>query len=436
MPKKQHILLGTFILTTSSVISRIIGFLFRIFLSRSFGEEQIGLYQLIFPMYALCYSLSTAGIQIALSRCVAKEVSLNNKERAQCFLLTGMILSTFTSLCITVLLQTNASSIAIYFLGDIRCEPMIVLLSYALPFASIHSCICGYYIGLKVANISAYSQIIEQLARVSSVYILCHIFSFNIHYAVLGIVISEFLSCIFCIYYISHKKVFSKNHLSFRHTLPICKELITLSIPLTSNRVLTNILQSVESISIPLALHTYGYSSSDALKYFGVLTGMVMPCILFPSAITNSIATLILPTVADMQSSKSMMKLKTIIQTVFLSCTSLGIFSCIVFFLFSNTIGLVLFQSHIVSDYLKVLCWICPFLYTNATLSGIINGFGKTHTVFFINCLGLSIRIISIYLLIPHVGLKGYLHGLLLSQLIIFSLHLFYLKKYLSHCTK
>ncbi len=44
--RKNTLLLGTLILTASGIICRILGFLYRIFLSRRIGAEAFGIYQL------------------------------------------------------------------------------------------------------------------------------------------------------------------------------------------------------------------------------------------------------------------------------------------------------------------------------------------------------------------------------------------------------
>ena len=63
----RNLFRGAAVLTAAGLITRIMGFFFRIFLSHAFGEENVGLYQLIFPVYALCLSVSTFGIQTAVS---------------------------------------------------------------------------------------------------------------------------------------------------------------------------------------------------------------------------------------------------------------------------------------------------------------------------------------------------------------------------------
>ena len=70
----------------------------------------------------------------------------------------------------------------------------------------------------------------------------------------------------------------------------------------------------------------------------------------------------------------------------------------------------------------------CPFLYTNSCLLGILNGLGKTNMSFAINVTGLLLRIGSVFLLIPVFGIQGYLWGLLASQMAVFSLCLAYLR--------
>ena len=82
MSLKSTLLKGTFILTFASFLTRIMGFFYRIFLSRIFTAEEIGLYQLIFPVFTLGFALSAAGIQTAISRCTARYFAQNKKDKA------------------------------------------------------------------------------------------------------------------------------------------------------------------------------------------------------------------------------------------------------------------------------------------------------------------------------------------------------------------
>ena len=203
---KNALIKGTFILTLTGLITRCIGFFFRIFMSHNFGEEQMGLYQLIFPIYALCFSISSAGIETALSRSVAKKMARGNKREADTLLYQALLLSVSLSLLLTFLTNKFAAQLSLYILGDLRCRELICTLSYTLPFASVHSCICGYYLGQKQTKIPALSQLIEQVSRVGAVLLVFHFFVSHgkvpsIWIAVLGLVIGEVTSSMFCARY-------------------------------------------------------------------------------------------------------------------------------------------------------------------------------------------------------------------------------------------
>lgn len=421
---KNTIIKGTFILTITGFLTRFIGFFFRMFLSHSFGEEQVGLYQLIFPIYALCFSFTSAGIQTALARCVAQKVSTGNKEDADSLLYRALAISLALSLFLGYVVRKYAFGLSIYILGDLRCASLLQTLSFAFPFASVHSCICGYYLGLKQTEPTAISQFIEQIARVIVVYMIYKVCIGNhreisIQIAVTGLVAGEVFSSLYCLRSFITKPRRRLTISSLSNGNGLTRELFSLSLPLTSSRVLMNLLQSIETISIPLCLQRFGHSNSEALITYGVLTGMALPCILFPTALTNSVSTILLPTVAEFQAQGKQKRLKQLIGKALLFGLGLGSVCGIVFLLFGGFAGSALFDSSLAGDFMQTLAWICPFLYTNTTLISILNGLGKANQSFLINICGLGIRILGVWVGIVSFGMQGYLWGLLFSQLLV-----------------
>ena len=437
MSRKQAIIKGTFILTFTGFATRFMGFFYRIFLIHTFGEEGVGLYQLVFPIYALCFSLTCAGIELALSRCVAARMTQNRHKEARELLYTSLTLTVAFSAIITLILQKYAIPISEIFLREPRCADLLVILSYAFPFASVHSCICGYYFGLKQTRIPACSQFVEQTVRILFVCLLYlygtnHGIRFSVSIAVVGLAAGEVASSVFCLRAFTNKRILNAlTHFRFHGCLKHSRELLTLSIPLTASRVLLNILQSIEAVSIPVRLQYYGMTLSESLGTYGVLTGMALPCILFPSAITNSVSTMLLPTVAEIQALDNRKELSDLVNKVTYSCIFLGSICCVSLLCFGEWIGSILFHSTLAGDYIITLAWMCPFLYTNNTLISIINGIGKTPLSLGINSASLGIRIASVFFLIPAFGIEGYLWGLLVSQVLTFLFCLIYLKYYL-----
>ena len=425
MSRKQTILRGAFILTATGFLCRFMGFFYRIFLSRTFGEEGVGLYQLIFPVYSLGFALTAAGLETAISRTVAQKMSMGRKKEAKDILILSLIFSTFLSVICMLVLQKHATYIAQNLLGDARCGPLLIPLSYAFPFAAIHSCICGYCYGMKETKIPALSQLVEQTVRILAVYAFYVILTtkgnrVSVVIAVMGLVIGEMASALYAIQSLTHTTpIFAHwtfTYTDLRHRL---QELIPLSAPLTANRILITLLQSVEAVSIPARLQLYHHSTSEALSIYGVLTGMALPCIFFPSAITSSISIMLMPTVAEIQATSNEREMSGIIKKVTGSCFILGLGCCFLFLMLGNWMGSTLFNSAMAGKFIITLAWMCPFLYTNSALMSVINGLGKTTHTFFINSFSLVVRIASIFIGIPLFGIQGYLWGMLVSQLLV-----------------
>lgn len=288
--KKHSLIKGTLILTSAGLVSRVLGFFFRIFLSHTFGEEQVGLYQLIFPFYALCLSLSTSGLETAISRSVSRFHSLGRTQDGKLIFQTGLILSVLISLICTFLVQKNSVFLSNRFLGDPRCATLLYLIVLALPAASVHSCICGYHYGLQRTSVPAISQLLEQFVRISSVFVLYFIFIHSgvhpeIPLAVSGIIFGELAAAGYSLFSLK-KKGFDADSPYILSISKSCSELLRLSVPLTVNRTAITFLQGIEAASIPVCLGLL-------CSVFFLLTGSFLGNFLFHSTLAgNFIVTL------------------------------------------------------------------------------------------------------------------------------------------------
>lgn len=404
---------GALLLTLAGLLSRIIGFFYRIFLSHTIGAEGLGIYQLIFPIYALTFSLTAAGIQTALSKFVAEAVA--RKRQGYTYLYAGLILSLALSFLCTALLYCWADSLAVHMLDEPRCAPLLRVLALTVPFGAIHSCINGYYYGLKRTAVPAVSQLLEQLARVGGVYLIYRIalergIAITAQTAVWGLVVGEIVSVL---YSVSCTR-FCRMHHSL---LPALGQLFTMALPLTANRVLVNLFQSAESIQIPIRLKEFGYTGPEALSVYGVLTGMAMPMVLFPSVITNSVSVMLLPAISEAAAKKEIPYIKNTVKKSCFYCLALGFGCTLIFLLFGRMLGRVVFGNVLAGTFIITLGWICPFLYLTTTLCSILNGLGHTTLTFLLNLSASGIRIFFVWILIPPFGIRAYLIGMLVSYL-------------------
>ena len=141
---KSSLITGTLLLTIAGVLTRIIGFFYRIFLSRVIGAEGLGIYQLTAPVMALGFAITSTGIQTAISRFVSNEIGKKNPGGARSYLFCGLWLSLLLSVLFSVILWKNTDFIARAWLGDARCAPLLSILSLSFVPSCIHACINGY----------------------------------------------------------------------------------------------------------------------------------------------------------------------------------------------------------------------------------------------------------------------------------------------------
>lgn len=434
MDLKNTLLRGTLFLTFAGILSRMMGFFYRIFLANTIGAEGMGIYQLIFPIYSVCYALCASGIETSVSKLTAAKFAVERPGEACSILKAGLFLTLTLSLTCSLLVFHYADFLAEIFLKEPLCAPLLKILALTIPLGTAQSCICGYYFGIHRAGVPSAAQLIEQSFRIGCVFLLyriCIVNRMNVTpaLAVIGLAVGEFCSLLFTITCFSFRQKISPS-VSLLRSLPFLKDILSLAAPLTCSRICINLLASLEAATIPAALRSYGMDSSAALSVYGILNGMALPLILFPNALTGSLSTMLLPAVSESQAGGNLLALRHTINRIFSFCLLMGCGCFLFFFFFGNFLGNFLFSNEHAGDFITVLSWICPFLYLNTTLTSVLNGLGRTGQTFFNGTVSLFIRIGFIFLGIPKWGIHGYLFGLLASQLFVtfssfFSLHTF-----------
>lgn len=440
MKLKNPLIKGAILLTAAGLITRIIGFFYRIFLSRTIGAEGMGLYQLIFPIYGVVFSLSVAPIQTSISRFVAAEKSSRREGGVITTIVAGILLSLSLTTLLAVLVYFNAEWLSCEFLKEPRCTDLVRVLAISLPLGSIHSCINGYYYGIQKAVTPSVSQLVEQVIRVLAVYIISTVAMTNTGTvtpmaAVIGLVIGDAASMIYCILSISLSAgSFGKISGFKRQT----QNILAFSAPLAINRLLLSILHSIESVLIPIQLKLFGLSDGEAISLFGIFTGMAMPFIQFPSAIPNAIALMLLPEVAAATgvdgtgNTRENNKLSRSSGTGIGYSLLLGILCIGIFLVYGEEMGIVIFNNKTAGTYISILSWLCPFMYLTTTLGSILNGLGDTTASFIHNIISVLIRLGFVFFLIPRYGIMAYLWGALVSQIAITLLHYITVRKKVS----
>lgn len=408
---------GTLILTIAGLLSRFLGFFYKIFLAQALGAEGMGIYQLIFPVFSVCHALTTSGMETAISRFTA----FTKKEDRNSYLYAGLFISLLASTAAAFILWTQAPFIAGYLLHETRCTSLLRILAAAVPLSTVHSCFAGSYLGRKQTGIPAAAQLLEQFLRIGTVWLLCSIHiqqgrPVTPSLAVFGLLAGEAGSALFmltCTGEALPRFCCPGTYLSR------CRELLTMAIPLTGNRLSLTVLQSAEAVLIPLSLQRSGLSTADALSLYGILTGMAMSFLMFPNAVTASISAMLLPVISEEQAKGNKKNISMTIEYTIQFGLTIGILCMGIFLHFGVRLGTLLFHERLAGEFLVTLSWICPVLYLTGNLNSILHGLGKTSITFFNQLVSLLVRILFIVFFVPVYGIQGVLWGLLASQLLL-----------------
>ncbi len=422
--RKSNIVKGTLILTTAGIVTRLLGFVYRIYMSNIMGAEGMGLYQLIMPIYSLAWSISCSGFSTTVSKLTAQERAKREYGNMGRILKQSVAVTTAVGVALSILLFLMADYFGLYIFKDPRTITSLRILSLAFPFMAAGSCIRGYFLGLQETMVPAVNQVFEQTIRMVVIYFLAGSFiprglEYACMVAVIGSVAEEAFSLAFVLF--AYYRFKNKNKLNSRPNLSSASSLLlilSMALPLTGNRVVGSLLSTVENILIPERLQLFGMSQSEAISIFGQISGMAMPLIFFPTALLTSLSVSLVPAVSEASALKQYKRItRTISRSVlFASITGMG--AAALFTAFSKELGLLLYNQNI-SNMLFILGLMCPFMYIQVVLAGALNGLGYQVFIFQINLISSAINIAAIYFLVPTNGINAFMLGWFVSLIVV-----------------
>ena len=162
--KKQSLLNGAIILVISTLVVKVIGLCFKMPLGSMLGLVGYGYFTSVYAIYTPIYSISMAGLPIAVSRMVAEDVALNHYREARMTLKTARKIFLLVGTAGTLLMVIISIPYAA-FISDIRNLPAMIAVAPSIFFCCYVSAYRGYYEGLRNMIPTAISQVIEALGK-------------------------------------------------------------------------------------------------------------------------------------------------------------------------------------------------------------------------------------------------------------------------------
>ena len=292
---------GVAVLTLTGVLSQVVGFVYRILLTRLAGAEILGLYQLILPVYSVLLSLTSVGLTTGVSNLSAWYQALGNQRVID--QVRGQAVKLFLLLALVPcgLLLLFSDGVSVYLLGDARTRLGLMLLVPCLVLTGIENLQKHYFYGTGRVCPAAVTELIEQILR--SVLVLALVWATipataeeAVGAIVLGMALCEVTSAL-------TQTVLFRRYLGPRDRLAgaplppstVRRKLGRIALPLGLAALLGNGISSANAVLIPRLLVLGGMDQSQAVSTYGVTFGMTLPMLLLPTAFLSALGLVLTP---------------------------------------------------------------------------------------------------------------------------------------------
>ena len=148
--QKNVLLKGAMTILGASIITRILGFVFRIYIAEKLDAQGMGLYQLVTSLYMLAITFTTSGISLAVSCMISENIETGRYGNSRYILKISIFWAAFISTLVLIALLIFAVPISQNVLRDPRTLYSIIFLAPSLPFMAVASCVKGYFYALRL----------------------------------------------------------------------------------------------------------------------------------------------------------------------------------------------------------------------------------------------------------------------------------------------
>lgn len=408
---------NTIILTLTSLSLNVISMAFRIFVSAEIGTEGLGLFTLIMSVYFLASTIASSGINLSVTRLVSE--SVGSRQNPAEILYKSILLAVSLGSFSAILLFACSDFISLYWLCDERTSLPLKILAFSLPFFGISVCFSGYFMAKRKVWHIAKWQIFDQFVQIFATVVFLSVMPKNnieiqCCAIVAGSAFGEIVACAygFILYdRCKEKYIPTKNGSIYR-------KILSISLPIAVSSYFRAGLSTLENILIPKGFAKLRSSKESALSEYGILKGMAMPAISFPSALLGSLSSLLIPEISEAASAKDTKKVARLSFIAVQGCIVYSILILAVFFAFGKNLGIALFDNQRSGHIMKIISWAIPFIYMDAVFDGILKATNQQVASMKYNTLEGISRIVLLYTLIPIYGTVGFIIVVFVSNML------------------
>ena len=408
---KSKFVKSTVILLIGGIITKILGMVIRVIMTRLLGTNGIGTYMLIMPTFSLLIAVAQLGFPVAISKLVAEE-KRNNRNLVFSIIPISLIIN----IIIMIILIFSSNFISNNLLHEESTRYGLICMGFVLPFVSISSILRGYFFGRQKMIPHVISNVVEDFVRLIIIFIGVPIFIIKgidhaIAFIILSNIASEFTSILILFFFLPKNfKIEKKDLIPNNNNL---KDIFDISIPTTISRIIGNIGYFFEPIIITNILLYMGYSSNFITTEYGVINGYILPLLLLPSFFTMAISQALIPVISKSYSQGNIKYTKKKIKQGILLSLLIGI-PITIFLMIDPYLPLkLLYNTNEGITYLKILTPVFLLQYIQSPLASSLQAMGKAKISMCGTLYGIIIKTVILTLgCLMRIGLWGLIFSL------------------------
>ena len=299
--KKRTMAGNAALLSVFSIIAKVISALYRVPLTSVLGAEGMGMYQLVFSIYALILALTTGGIPVAVSRLTSENNALKKDSRV---VLKNALLSVVGTSVVLAAFLCVLSGFVARIQGNEGVKSGYYVIAPAVVFVGALSMFRGWFQGNNDVIPTAVSGLFEQVFKLAFGLTLAKILSkYGVIYGVIGalsgVMISEFIALIYIVItYFSRGKIYKTNAVESCDK-DVRNAILKTSVVFAIAGFIIPFSQFIDGILIVNILKASGESISLATAKYGLYSGTVMSVVNMPVVLSVSLSVAIVPVIAS-----------------------------------------------------------------------------------------------------------------------------------------
>ena len=311
---KEGFVQGIFAMMTSQVVVKVLGLFYKLYLTNrsGFGDEGNAIANAGFQVYALMLSITAIGIPGAISKIIAKKLSIGDHRGANKILKMSLMIFATVGLVGSYFLYSFADTFANQYLHIKEAKLSIIALSPSIFLVSVISVLKGYFNGRESIKTTAKAQGIDQFVNtiltISTIELMVFITkkTNTERMAAISNLSTTFGNIAELTYLIKEyikikpeikKEILSSADIENTRIKVLLKEIAKVAIPISLTALIMSISKNIDSTTIVKELsNVVGYK--EAKKQYGILSGKVDPLINLPLSFNMAIITALLPSIS------------------------------------------------------------------------------------------------------------------------------------------